>query len=238
MVKLWQEGYDVVYAKRSVRKDKFLKRFSAFLFYRVLSSVSSIDIPWDTGDFRLIDRKVLNALNSLPEKTRFLRGQIPWLGFKQVGISIDRGARVVGESSYTIKRLFKLAFDGLLSFSAMPLFLVPVLGLALFAIATLSMFVCIVAMFFLPEASISLQLFLAVSFVSALIGLQTGLLGILAIYLTKVLDEVRGRPVYIVAERLGQGFGEQASVARNSTLSTSNVFSGAEYGNSLAPPRL
>lgn len=109
MIERWKEGYDVVYATRAARRDRFLKRASAFAFYRVLGAISTVDIPWDTGDYRLMDRKVVDALASLPEKTRFIRGMIPWLGFKQVGIAIDRGAREVGESTYTLKKLISLA---------------------------------------------------------------------------------------------------------------------------------
>src|SRR5579885_3329536 len=112
MIQKWKEGFDVVYATRSKRRDRFMKRMTAFLFYRILGSLSSIDIPWDTGDFRLMDRKVVDALASLPEKTRFLRGMIPWLGFKQCGVPLDRDARELGESTYTIKKLFSLAMDG------------------------------------------------------------------------------------------------------------------------------
>ena len=104
MLEKWKEGYDVVYATRSRRRDRKSKRLTAFLFYRILGSMSSVEIPWDTGDFRLIDRVVVDALRSMPEKTRFIRGMIPWLGFKQCGVPLDRDARELGESSYTIKK--------------------------------------------------------------------------------------------------------------------------------------
>ena len=116
MIKCWQEGYEVVYAQRATRKDHVAKRLSAHLFYRMLACVSSVEIPWDTGDFRLMDRKVVEALKELPEKTRFLRGMIPWLGFRQIGIPVDRGARELGESTYTFRKLLMLAMDGLLAF--------------------------------------------------------------------------------------------------------------------------
>ena len=148
MVKLWKEGYDVVYAQRLVRRDRFAKKFSAFLFYRILGTLSSVDIPWDTGDFRLLDKKVLGALSRMPEKSRFLRGQIPWLGFKQIGIPIERGPREIGESTYTWKKLLTLAMDGLLGFSVSPLYLVPTLGLLLTTLGFAGFVACNVASVF------------------------------------------------------------------------------------------
>src|SRR5262249_296763 len=138
MVRLWRQGYEVVYAQRSTRRDRLTKRLSAFLFYRLLGLVSSVKIPWDTGDYRLIDRKVVEALQSLPEKTRFLRGMVPWLGFKQIGIPIDRGAREVGASAYTVRKLLQLAADGLLAFSVAPLYMIPLLGMLVLAAALLA----------------------------------------------------------------------------------------------------
>ncbi len=127
MLQRWKEG------------DRFLKRASAYIFYRVLGSISSVQIPFDSGDYRLMDRKVVDALASLPEKTRFLRGMIPWLGFSQIGISIDRGAREVGESTYTLKKLLSLAMDGILAFSIMPLYAIAVVGAIVASVSLLSM---------------------------------------------------------------------------------------------------
>jgi len=209
MVALWKQGYDVVYATRSTRRDRFAKRFSAHVFYRVLGAVSTVEIPRDTGDFRLMDRKVLEALASLPEKTRFLRGMIPWLGFKQCGIAIDRGAREMGESTYTLKKLITLSLDGLLAFSVAPLYFVASLGLGLSGIGLLSL---IVSACFLSAALAQGQAFLipalvllmsALAFVA---GIQITCTGIVAIYLSKVLDEARARPTYIVGNRIGRGF--------------------------------
>lgn len=202
MVRKWKEGYEVVYAQRSTRRDRVMKRLSAYLFYRVLGSVSSVEIPWDTGDFRLIDRKVVDVLKALPEKTRFLRGLIPWLGFKQTGIPVDRGAREVGESTYTLRKLFGLAMDGLLSFSVMPLYLVLFAGLALLAtaIAGAVLWLSLSGPAGVPASGVVV---LAVAFLTALQIISTGLV---AVYMSKVLDEVRGRPTYIVSERIGLPF--------------------------------
>jgi polyisoprenyl-phosphate glycosyltransferase len=189
MVKLWKEGYDVVYAQRLARRDRFAKKFSAFLFYRVLGALSSVDIPWDTGDFRLLDRKVLEALARMPEKTRFLRGQIPWLGFRQVGIPIDRGAREIGESTYTLKKLLT--------------YLVPAFGAFLTVVGLLGLVGCGAASLLGTTASVVLWIASLVLFAT---GLQTVCLGVVSVYLSKVLDEVRGRPTYVVAERMGLAF--------------------------------
>lgn len=203
MVKLWKDGYDVVYAQRSTRRDKFAKKFSAFLFYRVLGALSSVDIPWDTGDFRLIDRKVLDALSRMPEKSRFLRGQIPWLGFRQIGIPIERGAREIGESTYTLRKLLSLAMDGLLGFSVSPLFFVPIVGAVLAAIGLLGLVACGAAAFF--GSAVNIVLWVA-SLVVLAAGVQTICLGVVSVYLSKVLDEVRSRPTYVVAQRMGLPF--------------------------------
>lgn len=203
MVKLWKDGYDVVYAQRSTRRDKFSKKFSAFLFYRILGALSSVDIPWDTGDFRLIDRKVLEALSRMPEKSRFLRGQIPWLGFRQIGIPIERGAREIGESTYTLRKLLSLAMDGLLGFSVSPLFFIPVIGATLTAIGFITLVACVAAA--CCGNAVHVVLWVA-AIVALAAGVQTLCLGIVSVYLSKVLDEVRARPTYVVAERMGLPF--------------------------------
>ncbi|MBX9686176.1 MAG: glycosyltransferase family 2 protein [Candidatus Obscuribacterales bacterium] len=202
MLKYWRAGYDVVYAQRSSRRDRVFKRLTAFIFYRLLASVSSVNIPWDTGDFRLIDHRVVEVLNSLPEKTRFLRGQIPWLGFKQIGIPIDRGAREVGESTYTLKKLIQLAMDGLLALSSAPLFLIPTAGALVLLAGILTLFCNLIARagqaFVLDNLSV-------LAGCTILTGLQITALGLVAVYLARVLDEVRARPTYIVGELVKGG---------------------------------
>jgi len=216
MLQKWKEGYDVVYAQRSTRRDRFLKRFTAYLFYRLLGAVSSVEIPWDTGDFRLMDRKVVLALASLPEKTRFLRGMIPWLGFKQCGISIDRGAREMGESTYTIKKLISLALDGLLALSIAPLYFISVAGGVIIGLSVLSLVVALAAGSFM-SATLQSQLVI-VSCIALFSGVQIFCTGVVAAYMAKVLDETRARPTYIVGNRLGQGF-ESGSRSKVATVS-------------------
>jgi dolichol-phosphate mannosyltransferase len=204
MVQRWKQGYDVVYAQRLARRDRIMKRLSAFLFYRVLGALSSVSIPWDTGDFRLLDRKVVDALRRMPEKTRFLRGQIPWLGFKQTGIPIDRGARELGESTYTLRKLFTLALDGLLGFSSSPLYLISTVGALLLAASALALLLWLGVKWQSGQFAFdNIALLLAVG---AFTGVQILCLGCMAAYLSKVLDEVRARPTYVVAETLGLAF--------------------------------
>jgi len=200
MMELWRRGYDVIYATRSTRKDSVPKRLFAFLYYRVLSSVSAVEIPRDTGDFRLLDKKVVEALRSLPEKKRFLRGLVPWLGFKQVGIAVDRGAREIGESTYTIRRLLRLAFDGILAFSVAPLFLIPVAGGILGALGLVTL-----AIAFAVEPTIQPFVFVMAGLL-IVSGVQVLSIGLVAIYLSTALEELRGRPTYLVGEKLGKGF--------------------------------
>ena len=199
MLKYWRAGYDVVYAQRSSRRDRPFKRLSAFLFYRLLGAMSSVNIPWDTGDFRLMDRRVIAALNQLPEKTRFLRGQIPWLGFRQIGISIDRGAREVGESTYTLKKLLQLAMDGLLAFSSAPLFMISSVGAFIFGAGILGFITCLISQV-ATKSTFVLDNVSLLTLVASFAGLQIMAVGLVAVYLAKVLDEVRGRPTYIVGE--------------------------------------
>lgn len=200
MFQKWKEGYDVVYATRSRRRDRFLKRWTAYLFYRLLSSVSSVNIPQDTGDFRLMDRRVVEALASMPEKSRFLRGMIPWLGFKQCGVPLDRDARELGESTYTVKKLLSLAMDGLIAFSSAPLFMLSTLGLGIAGVSLIALItLACTGSFELTNA----QLLFCIALFT---GLQIACVGLIAVYISKTLDEVRQRPTYLVSRRLGTGF--------------------------------
>jgi len=225
MMELWRRGYDVVYATRSTRKDSVPKRLFAFLYYRILSAVSAVDIPRDTGDFRLMDRKVVLALRRMPEKKRFLRGLVPWLGFRQIGIPVDRGAREMGESTYTIRKLLRLAFDGILAFSVAPLFLIPVVGGILAALGLLSLAAG------LAVTSAAQPYVLVVAAMLVLSGVQILAVGLVAVYLSTALEELRGRPTYLVQDKLGRAFETEArlpaikestdSTAREDALATS-----------------
>lgn len=135
LVRLWREGHDVVYAVRRRRREGLFKRLSYRAFYRILGLISELEIPLDSGDFCLMDRRVVDALNRLPEKGRFVRGLRSFLGFRQVGLEYDRPARAAGRPKYTFRKLSGLAIDGLVSFSSYPLRLVTYMGMATAGVA-------------------------------------------------------------------------------------------------------
>jgi dolichol-phosphate mannosyltransferase len=201
MIKYWRAGYQVVYAQRSTRKDGPMKRLTAYLFYRILGSVSQVRIPPDTGDFRLVDRKVVNEFRRLSETTRFLRCHTAWLGFRQIGIPIDREARVLGTTNYTLRKMFSLAMDGLTMFSVAPLLVIPAIGCFMLVIAA-----AFGAVGFVPHFQLHLDNTSIVAILIGVVGIQTVCLGVVSVYLSKVVEEVRRRPTYIVSERRGLGF--------------------------------
>ena len=145
MLKLWEDGYEVVYGKRKKRNgETFLKLFTAKIFYRLLNSFSSVKIPMDTGDFRLVDRKVVDVINLLPEHNKFLRGLFGFVGFKQIEFLYEREERYAGKTKYGIKKMFKLASDGLVGFSYKPLQFILAISLLLFMISFISLIVLII----------------------------------------------------------------------------------------------
>jgi dolichol-phosphate mannosyltransferase len=195
----WREGYDVVYAVRTRRKEGLLKRAGYFVFYRLLRAISDLDIPLDSGDFCLMDRKVVDALNRLPERRRFVRGLRTYVGFRQVGLAYERDARAAGAPKYTFRALAGLAVDGLVSFSGYPLRLVTTLGLLTVAVAV-GLLVWVVA-----DALVNgtaprgwASTLVAVLFIGSI---QLICLGILGEYVRLIFLETKGRPTYIVAER-------------------------------------
>ena len=203
MISKWGEGYDVVYAVRRNRKEHLFKRIAYYMFYRVLRFLSDIDIPLDSGDFAVMDKRIVQELNDLPEHNRFIRGIRAWLGFKQIGLEYDRDQRSSGQPKYTNKKLIKLACNGFLSFSTKPLVLATRLGLIVTILSLILLIVALWQKLFLdidPRGWASLMV--AVSFFG---GVQLLVLGILGEYLGRVVDEVRGRPNYIVARTLNLG---------------------------------
>lgn len=201
MVQKWKEGYEVVYAVRKSRKGESLfKKLTAKIYYRILKKLSEIDIPMDTGDFRLVDRKALNAFLQLRENHRFVRGMFTWVGFKQIGVEFERPERFAGDTHYTISRMLKLATDGILSFSYVPLRTVLTLG---FWIAALSMLGAIYAVIgHLTGHTIEgwTSIFVLVAFLG---GIQLMVLGILGEYIGRIHEEVKRRPLYIVRNKIG-----------------------------------
>jgi polyisoprenyl-phosphate glycosyltransferase len=198
MLQYWRDGYDVVFTRQASRKESAFRQFLAFAFYRILGKYSSVKIPPDAGEFRLLSRRAVNAICAAPEKTKFLRGLVPWVGFKQIIIPFDRDGRVIGESSYTVDKLLQLAVDGLVSFNNQPLYFVPIFGVACLLVGALGL----IWFAYFPQVVVGVQATLIMMLLLA-VGLQISFTGIVAVYLIEVLKEVRGRPQYIVAEALG-----------------------------------
>lgn len=197
LIKKWEEGFDVVYAQRKTRKDTLVKKITADLFYRTLQKLASINIPRNTGDFRLIDRAVLSSVNSMREHNRFLRGMVAWVGYRQVAVEFDRDARNAGETNYPFKKMFKLAGDGILGFSTYPLQLISKLGYFISCCAFLGIVYAIVMKIFYPEITIEGWTFMVIS-VLFIGGIQLIMLGILGSYIGRIYTEVQNRPLYLI----------------------------------------
>lgn len=202
MIEQWHRGYEVVYAKRTRREgETWFKRSSAVAFYRLLRSLTNIDIPMDTGDFRLIDKKVCTVMNSLREKNRFVRGLVTWSGFRQTAVEYVRDKRFAGESKYPLKRMLKLSGDAITSFSDKPLKFALYTGLTLCLMSVL---------YFVASQVVELvsgKLASGLSDVASLLVFLNGIvllvLGFIGQYLSRILDETRDRPLYVVTSHKG-----------------------------------
>jgi polyisoprenyl-phosphate glycosyltransferase len=203
----WREGYDVVYAVRAERAgESRFKRATASLYYKLLRRLSGSEIPADAGDFRLMSRRVVDALAAMPERARFLRGMTSWVGFTQTGVEYRRDARYAGESKYPLRKMLRFALDGITSFSTVPVQFVAWLGftLVVFCFAVLGW--ALYTRFFTNQATPGWTSLLVV--VLLLGGVQLLSLGIIGQYVARIFDESKGRPLYFVAERV-----ESAGVA-------------------------
>jgi dolichol-phosphate mannosyltransferase len=200
----WREGYEVVYGVRIHREgETWFKRLTAKVFYRTIHSITSVNIPLDTGDFRLMDRRVVNAILRMPERNRFLRGMVPWVGFKQVGISYERHARYAGDSKFTsVGQMLPFALDAITSFSYFPLQMATYLGFAIAAISLIAIVVVVLLRVFGQHQELTGQ---ATTLVAVLFlgGVQLISLGIIGEYLGRIYDEVKGRPLYLIGEKWG-----------------------------------
>ena len=200
MIEKWKDGYDVVYGKRISRQgESIFKKLTAAIYYRLLRSMTDVSIPVDTGDFRLIDRKVCDALKEVKERNRYVRGLISWLGFKQTSIEFKRQERFAGETKYPLRKMLKLAFDGLTTFSYKPLKLASYIGtiISLGSFAYL-IFVIVQRLFFPETVQPGWASTLAVSLFFN--GITLLMLGIMGEYVGRIYDEVKGRPLYIIKE--------------------------------------
>ena len=198
-----REGYDVVYAVRTKRKEGPFRRASYFLYYRLLAKLATFDIPLDSGDFCVMSRRVVQTLNALPERNRFVRGLRSWIGFKQIGLQYERHARAAGEPKYTFRKLINLALDGIFNFSYKPLRVITLSGLAVGALAMFAGLVFLVQ--YLGDITILgynprqargwTSLILAILFLS---GTQLFGIGMLGEYLGRIFEETKERPMFIV----------------------------------------
>jgi dolichol-phosphate mannosyltransferase len=200
LITKWKEGYEVVYAVRAEREgESWFKLFTASLFYHLITSITDVKIPLDAGDFRLIDRKVVDVLNQMREKHRFLRGMSSWVGFRQTGVPYRRAARQVGETKYPFRKMFRLAINAVTSFSYFPLQLATYIGFIAAGLSILSIPVVIAIRLWGTETPLLGQAttLIAVLFLG---GVQLISLGILGEYIGRLYDEAKGRPLYIVRE--------------------------------------
>ncbi|HHX18095.1 MAG TPA: glycosyltransferase family 2 protein [Clostridium sp.] len=200
MLEKWKEGYDVVYGKRLAREgETFFKKLTAKVFYRFLRKMTDVEIPVDTGDFRLIDRKVAEALKLVNERNRYIRGIISWLGFKQIGVEFNRDKRFAGETKYPLKKMLKFAFDAITSFSYKPLKLASYTGFLLSFSSFIYLLVVLYTKLFGKgfvqsgwASTLAVNLFFN--------GITLMILGIIGEYIGRIYDEAKGRPLYIIKE--------------------------------------
>ena len=196
LLERWREGFDVVYAVRTKRKERLWKRLGYFAFYRLLRGISELDIPLDSGDFCLMDRRVLDALNALPERSRFVRGLRTFVGFRQVGVSYERDARLAGQPKYTFRKLVALAQEGVVNFSTAPMRAMGWSALACLAAAIG------IGCWMIGDAVVNHTApagwLVAILVGCALAALQLGCLAVMGVYLLQIFREVKARPTYIV----------------------------------------
>ncbi len=204
MLAQWRAGYDVVYGVRASRQgETWFKLTTAKLFYRLIHRITSIDIPLDTGDFRLMDRRVINSLRGMNERNRFLRGMVPWVGFRQIGVEYAREARYAGEAKFTsVKKMLPFAVDAITSFSYFPLQLATILGFVIAAISVAAILGVVLVRLLGPHEPLLGQ---ATTLVAVLFlgSVQLISLGIIGEYLGRIYDEVKGRPLYLIEQSWG-----------------------------------
>jgi dolichol-phosphate mannosyltransferase len=204
MIQKWKEGYQVIYAVRTERKgETWFKLFTAKLFYRLIYRITDVNIPLDTGDFRLMDRKVVDQMKKMRERHRFIRGMTSWVGFKQTGVYYVREERHAGETKYPLRRMLKFASDAITGFSYVPLQIATYLGFITAGLSSVFIIVAVLARLSGSQALLGQATTLvAVLFLG---GIQLICLGIIGEYLGRIYDEVKHRPLYVVNEAVGFG---------------------------------
>ncbi len=200
MFEVWKQGYEVVYGKRVSREgETFFKKFTARVFYRFMARMTEVDMPVDTGDFRLIDRRVVDALRRIPERNRYVRGIVSWLGFRQYAYEYERHERFAGQTKYPLKKMLKLASDGLVSFSVKPLRWILGTGIVLSVLSVLYLLYVLIASL-CGAAMLSAGLYALLGFITLLLGVVMISLGVLGEYVGRIYDEAKARPLYIVSD--------------------------------------
>jgi dolichol-phosphate mannosyltransferase len=203
MLEKWHQGYQVVYAQRiSRQQESRLKRLTAYLFYRILRRLAKVDIPVDTGDFCLMDRQVVDILNSMPERNRYIRGLRAWVGFRQTSVLFERNPRFAGDVKYTFGKSLSLAIDGIISFSTVPLRLATYLGIISAAIAMIMIILVLYWRIFAPVSHLIGYTLITIS-MFFLGSVQLICIGILGEYIGRIYEEVKGRPLYTLKETGG-----------------------------------
>ena len=199
LIAKWREGYEVVYAVRKEREgETWFKKTTAALFYRIIYRITDVKIPLDTGDFRLVDRKVVNIMSKMRERHRFLRGIGAWVGFKQIGVEYNRAARFAGETKYPLKKMLKLALNAITGFSYFPLQVATYIGFISAGLSILAIPVVIVLrLISAPQLTGQATTLIMVLFLG---GVQLISIGIIGEYIGRIYDEVKGRPLYVVRE--------------------------------------
>ncbi|WP_461112118.1 glycosyltransferase family 2 protein [Spirosoma jeollabukense] len=196
--KKYKEGYDVVYAVRKKRKENWFKRTAYASFYRLMRSISYVDVPLDSGDFSLISRRVADVLNKMPEESRFIRGMRSWIGFRQIGVEYERDARLAGESKYSFKMLQRLAYNGIFNFSEYPIKIITRIGMVTIAVAVIYLIQTLIKRFVYHDVP---QGFTALLFAIVLFsGLQLIALGLIGEYVLRIFFQAKGRPLYVIRE--------------------------------------
>jgi glycosyltransferase involved in cell wall biosynthesis len=213
LVEKWQQGYQVVYAQRTKRRrESWFKRLPAYVFYRLMRRLADVDIPVDTGDFCLMDRQVVDVLNTMPERNRYIRGLRSWVGLQQTSVYFEREPRFAGEVKYTFRKSLSLAVNSLVSFSKLPLRLSTYVGLLAAGAAVLMAVLVLYWRIVAPASPLTgfASIMIAIFFLGAV---QLVSIGILGEYVGRIYEEVKGRPLYVLSEVAG--FAEKPSAYKN-----------------------
>jgi dolichol-phosphate mannosyltransferase len=208
LLRKWEEGYDIVYAIRKLRKEGFFKRLGYKMYYKFLASLSNIQIPRDSGDFGLIDRKIVEIINTMPERDRFLRGLRAWVGFRQIGIDCPRAKRYKGRPAYNLFSILKLSTDGIFAFSDLPLQISFAVGFFISLFAFLGIILTIIQKIWtsiFPDNPLAVWPGFSTIVLSILClgGVQLISIGIIGIYIARIYNEVKQRPLFLVKETIG-----------------------------------